>query len=182
MLNDIKEIKGNENVKRALEIAVFGDLLVNIIAEPGFGATSLLNAFYSINKKFNKHSSTMNLLIELSDSPDKSFNINVRMLKLPFELYYEKRYTESNDDVLKRLVNAKENYTEPSLDTIDKTSITLLKSAFDKMNLTFSDISNIELVAQKIAHLEGSKTIQPIHIAEAIQYSHKSSFLENKID
>lgn len=53
---------------------------------------------------------------------------------------------------------------------LDETCAQLMKRAFDTMGLTARSYDRILKVARTIADLEGSKDIQPQHIAEAIQY------------
>ena len=53
---------------------------------------------------------------------------------------------------------------------LDETCAQLMKQAFDTMGLTARSYDRILKVARTIADLEGSKDIQPQHIAEAIQY------------
>lgn len=54
--------------------------------------------------------------------------------------------------------------------TLDETCAQLMKRAFDTMGLTARSYDRILKVARTIADLDGSKDIQPQHIAEAIQY------------
>ena len=54
--------------------------------------------------------------------------------------------------------------------TLDETCTQLMKRAFDTMGLTARSYDRILKVARTIADLDGSKDIQPQHIAEAIQY------------
>ncbi len=53
---------------------------------------------------------------------------------------------------------------------LDDTCAALMKQAFDAMGLTARSYDRIRRVARTIADLDGSETIQPQHIAEAIHY------------
>ena len=54
--------------------------------------------------------------------------------------------------------------------TLDEASAELMKQAFDAMGLTARSYDRILKVARTVADLDGSEEIQPMHIAEAIQY------------
>ena len=54
---------------------------------------------------------------------------------------------------------------------LDEPSAELMKQAFEAMGLTARSYDRILKVARTVADLDGSETIQPQHLAEAIQYS-----------
>ena len=53
---------------------------------------------------------------------------------------------------------------------VSKTGLTLLKTAYDKLQWGITRKDYCIRVAAAIARLEGSQTIEVVHIAEAIQY------------
>ena len=53
---------------------------------------------------------------------------------------------------------------------LSEESAALMKDAFDAMGLTARSYDRILKVARTVADLDGSETIEPQHIAEAIQY------------
>jgi magnesium chelatase family protein len=53
---------------------------------------------------------------------------------------------------------------------LDEASAVLMKQAFDAMGLTARSYDRILRVARTVADLDGSESIQPQHLAEAIQY------------
>jgi magnesium chelatase family protein len=56
---------------------------------------------------------------------------------------------------------------------LDETSESLLRSAMSQMNLSARAYHRILKLARTIADLAGSETIQPPHLAEALQYRPK---------
>ena len=53
---------------------------------------------------------------------------------------------------------------------LDPDGLRLMKGAFDRMGLTARSYDRILKVARTIADLDGSQNIQPVHLAEALQY------------
>ena len=54
--------------------------------------------------------------------------------------------------------------------TLSAESNAMMKAAFQTMQLTARSYDRVLRVARTIADLEGSKTIEPMHVAEAVQY------------
>jgi magnesium chelatase family protein len=54
--------------------------------------------------------------------------------------------------------------------TLDSDCAALMHAAFDRMHLTARSYDRILRVARTIADLDGSETLTPAHIAEAVQY------------
>ena len=53
---------------------------------------------------------------------------------------------------------------------LDEECVTLMREAFERMNLTARSYDRILRVARTIADLAGSETLLPEHVAEAVQY------------
>lgn len=110
------------------------------------------------------------------------------MQPVPFEKLAQTPLAESSDDIRQRVIVARERQTQRFADMphvhhnakmntkqirkycqLSKDSLTLLKTAMDRLRLSARAYDRFLKVARTIADLEGSDAIADAHIAEAIQ-------------
>lgn len=116
-------------------------------------------------------------------------DIHIEVTPVPFEKLSDTRKSESSAEIRKRVIQARNIQTErfkekPHLHynaqmssklirehcVLDETSLNLLKSAMERLNLSARAYDRILKVSRTIADLDASFAIQPQHISEAIQY------------
>lgn len=116
-------------------------------------------------------------------------DIHIEVTPVPFEKLTETHPAESSVNIRKRVTNAREIQTLrfAEFDSIhynaqmsskqirkycalDETSLQLLKTAMERLNLSARAYDRILKVARTIADLEGAEIVNSNHIAEAIQY------------
>ena len=116
-------------------------------------------------------------------------DLQIEIVPVPFEKISDAREGESSADIRKRVIAARkiqeQRYAnEPGVHcnaqmppklinkyaSIDKQSLTMLKTAMERLNLSARAYDRILKVARTIADLEASENIQSHHIAEAIGY------------
>ncbi|HEY0092161.1 MAG TPA: YifB family Mg chelatase-like AAA ATPase [Flavobacterium sp.] len=116
-------------------------------------------------------------------------DIHIEVTPVPFEKLSEERKGESSSDIRERVTKAREmqairfadnekvNYNA-QMNTkqirehckLDSTSLQLLKTAMDRLNLSARAYDRILKVSRTIADLDDAEDVRSHHISEAIQY------------
>ena len=116
-------------------------------------------------------------------------DIHIELTPVPFEKLSDDRKAESSVAIRERVTKAREiqsrrfethesiNYNAQmstklirEFCKLDETSLQLLKTAMDRLNLSARAYDRILKVSRTIADLDNSNEITSSHIAEAIQY------------
>lgn len=116
-------------------------------------------------------------------------DIHIEVTPVPFEKLSDTRNAESSVEIRKRVTKAREIQSErfESFENIhynaqmntkqirehcalDETSLQLLKTAMERLNLSARAYDRILKVSRTIADLEGNNIVNSNHISEAIQY------------
>lgn len=116
-------------------------------------------------------------------------DIHIEVTHVPFEKLSDTRKAESSVEIRQRVTKAREIQTQrfAESDTVhynaqmstrqireycklDNTSLQLLKTAMERLNLSARAYDRILKVSRTIADLDNAADIEPQHISEAIQY------------
>ena len=159
---DFSEIKGHENIKRAIEIAVLGKHTITILPVKGHGFSMLSQAMDVIYGAIYPN------LSALPCERNMDSDIVIAMSPISSDEFFTHRITETSNAVIERINKAKEVKLKST--DLDATCITLAKTAMSRIFLTPKQMGKIFSVAKTIAQLEDDDYIRAHHVAEAIQY------------
>lgn len=153
------------NLFRAIEIAKLGNHTISI--------------FFSDEYKqgFEDYESIKTFCHSWFDSFVDNGDMKIEIVK-PYD--YEKRGQPETINDIDNRINKALLYKKPEIKLCDA-SLSILKTAADRLCLSLSQIEKIKEIAQTISQLDLSDEIKPWHIAESIQYSYISDY-ETKLN
>ncbi|KAB1063241.1 YifB family Mg chelatase-like AAA ATPase [Salibacter halophilus] len=145
--------------------------------------------FYDPETSSESEQAVLRYLNKVSGPLLDRIDLHIEVQPVPFEKLSSKRAGESSASIRERVIEAREIQidrfrSEPNIHNnsqltpklmkvhcqIDDAGSQLLKNAVDKFGLSARSYNRILKVSRTIADLEQSETIQPNHLAEAIQY------------
>lgn len=187
-MNDpFQRIKGQEHIKRALEVAAVNNHTVRIttvgchedglhLIVPAANVFSIPIAI--IRSCFCGHFGDAELTCFCSDDDHReyartkqlnSFDIEVEMHRTNYEKLTSDRLSEPTDAIRERVERA-QKFLSKVTTNLDATGVSLMKAACRQLVFTQTQYERTLDVARSIAALAGTKEIGAAHLAEAIQY------------
>jgi predicted ATPase with chaperone activity len=190
----LQKIKGQEHVKRAIEVALVQNDTVTIMVKDcrmNDVKTFLAPLLDDIELPYRIltpcHCGGFGSIVRecLCDKESiKYHQLTVRLALTNFYIEYpyvsadkllSDRLGEPLSVVLERVDAAKKRLTKVS-DKLNDTSQSLLKAAIRQLDMSQSDIEATLRISKSIAALAGKTDIHPAHLAEAIQYKAKINY------
>lgn len=185
-----EKLKGNESLKRAMEVALVGGHEITVIGNPDNGKEYLEVIFeYSFSslllfltpclcgnfKDFKREcicNSEDILKVRKTQIYQVGLNNHIIVRIESPDIKFINRDTEDFESMLSRVARSTEFakiYEDKEFD-LQKDAIELFECAIKRLNLTLGQMERIKAVAKTITIMEGSNIIGPYHISEAIQY------------
>lgn len=177
-LIELNKIPGNDYLKRAVEVAVYGKHTITVVGNPENGLEYLRIVF-----------SDEQLFTFIEPCPCGNFEDNILVCNCPNNIIIE--YMKSpgyqramGSEIIVRLLTPM--FSDYSYVNIDKTAVEFLKTAYNRFHFpaSTSRINKILSIAKTIAKMEDiyPGNIMTWHMAEAIQYQIPPSFTNSIID
>ena len=168
-MKKINIFAGNENTLRAYEICKAGKFKMKLFSSENSDGQSPDSEQM---KRLNEW------LGEVTTQETKEAHILIECVNPDFNSIVSQRNIETIEDVNERIKQIKEVSIELNL---NEASLALLKAAYQRLGLQPYEIEIIINVAKTICWLDRQETVNPAHIAEAIQYrSIDREFIKNK--
>ena len=167
-------IKGNEGLKRAIEVSLAGNHKITIIGNPANGHEDLkiilgdLLDFYPPCKCVNLKSCncTNSIIKKFQNRIARLHNPIITNLIEPTIHDFNSKNSELYKDMIKRV----NEYEDKSVIMIDQSAKDLLSTAINALLLTTIQYNQIMAVSKTIALLDHCLKIKAFHVSEAIQY------------
>jgi hypothetical protein len=151
------------NLSRAYEIALLGGFKIRLIKSnniddhiPKDIDLDLIKSFFA-GVEFTDKESDLDSVI-----------LHIEVTMPSFDMIVTTRKSETVNDHFRRANDAQVN--ELSIFKLSESGRALLKTAYERLNLTLNDLDSIVSTSQVISRLHGSKEIKVEYLAEAIQY------------
>src|SRR3972149_5944189 len=183
-------IKGNEYLKRAIEVSLTGQNTITVIGNVDNGKEYIETIYKSRDiedRIFNE-----NLLTFIEPCLCGNFGDQLRSCDCPTEKIVEHRLTDTfrqamrNDIIIKLdtplfkdITNGQEHFSyvvnriEKSIFEGEKnvflSAMELLETAYKRIGFTMCQVERIKHVARTIALMDNSEVVKPYHMAESIQ-------------
>lgn len=180
-------IKGQEAAKRVLTVAAAGNHSVLLYGPSGVGKAALAAAGAKVGVTV-LHMTTCPC--GQFDNPSRACRCEARQIKKWWQRKSVQAMLAATDmvfqvsptparEILSKYVGTTLKDVQTRLsskgkmppDTLDETSMILLKSAVQELGLGVEDVEKIKRLAVTIAALDASETVQCHHLSEAVTYS-----------
>ena len=154
------------NLSRAYEIALLGNFRIKLVKGNNVDDKNPSDAdLFMLSTLFD----TDLFIFESDESTElHCIYLTVEITSPYLDTIFSTRKSEGLDTVIDRVMAAKEN-VKPDFKLTDAGK-SLLKTAWDRLDLDLMKLDSIAQVSQTISQLHGSKEIKLEYLAEAIQY------------
>lgn len=179
-------IIGQQVAKRALEVAMVGDLSVLLIGPRGAGKQALCAAFDTVDTAWMHRCRCGGAANHCTCTPDElqrwlrlittrmhRFDIVLGVDPVPYKYYQNHREDITYAPLLHKRVAAAKSFStmeNPYRWKLEAAAERVEEMAARRLSLPVSTLERVRKVARAIADLDNSPALQAKHMAEAVQY------------